>query len=77
MSDSELKRVYLQFARVYHPDVKKTGDKTKFQKLSAAYERLKADMAGYTLTEEDLFDMYKNRQKQKSSRQRQQEEYAE
>ena len=34
-------------------------------------------MAGYTLTEEDLFDMYKNRQKQTSQRRRQQEEYAE
>ena len=59
LSESELKRIYFQFAKIYHPDVQNTGDKTKFQKLTAAFDRLKADQAGYTLTDEDLFDMYK------------------
>ena len=61
LSESELKRIYLRFAKVYHPDVQKTGDKAKFQKLTEAYERLKADQAGFSLTEEDLFEMYKRR----------------
>ena len=30
LSESDLKKAYLQFARVYHPDVQGTGDKTKF-----------------------------------------------
>ena len=64
MSDGDLKRVYLQFAKVYHPDVQKSGNKVKFQKLTEAYERLKADKAGYTLTEEDLYDLYKNQKQQ-------------
>lgn len=59
LSDADLKRAYFQFAKVFHPDVQETGDKVKFQKLTEAYERLKADKAGYTLTEEDLYDLYK------------------
>ncbi len=76
LSESQLKKVYLQFAKVYHPDVKSTGDKIKFQKLTAAYDRLKADKAGYTLTEEDLYDLYKNKQKQENRQKSAQEEYA-
>lgn len=48
----------------YHPDVKETGNKLKFQKVQEAFERLKANQEGYTLTEEDLFSMYeKDRQR--------------
>lgn len=66
--------MYLQFARVYHPDVTRTGDKDKFQRLTAAYERLQADQAGYNLTEEDLYDLYKNSQREAEERERRRHE---
>ena len=57
-TDKELKQIYIWLARKYHPDVQITGDKMKFQKVQQAFERLKANKQGYTLTEEDLYDMY-------------------
>ena len=78
LSESDLKKVYLQFAKVYHPDVQPSGNKAKFQKLTDAYERIKADKAGYTLTEEDLYDMYKDSyEKAREEKMREEQEEAE
>jgi hypothetical protein len=40
-----------------------TGDKQKFQKVQEAYERLKAGQDGYTLSEDDLYDMYQQQRR--------------
>ncbi|CDW72600.1 UNKNOWN [Stylonychia lemnae] len=40
----------------------KTYYSEKFQKLQDAYSRLKAEQSGYTLTEEELYDMYEKQQ---------------
>lgn len=46
------------------PQVSDFGDdqsfQEKFQLLQEAYSRLKAELKGYTFTEEDLFNMYQN-----------------
>ena len=59
-TDEELKKIYLKLVKKYHPDVAKTGDKLKFQKVQEAYERLLAGSDGYTYTEEDLYNMYRD-----------------
>ena len=69
-NDQELKKIYLRLARKYHPDVAKTGDKITFQQVQQAYERLKAEREGYTLTEEDLQDMYASQMGNRYRRQR-------
>ncbi len=62
ITEPELKKAYLKLAKKYHPD-SPTGDKAKFQQVSDAYERLLQNNEGYTLTEEDLFEMYQKKRK--------------
>jgi molecular chaperone DnaJ len=57
LNDAELKKCYLALAKKYHPDTK-SGSTEKFQQVQAAFEKLSASKQGYTLTEEDLYDMY-------------------
>ena len=54
--------------------MKETGNKVKFQKLTEAYERIKADQAGYTLSEEDLYDLYKRDRRAASANQKPEED---
>ena len=62
-TEDDLKKLYLKLAKRYHPDVSKTGNKLKFQKVQEAYDRLQAGQDGYTYTEEDLYDMYTRQSK--------------
>jgi preprotein translocase subunit Sec63 len=42
---SEISKKYRQFARVYHPDNRDTGDEEKFKSVANAYEILKDEEA--------------------------------
>jgi DnaJ-class molecular chaperone len=62
-SEADIKRVYLRLVKKYHPDVE-GGSNTKFQEVQQAYERLRADSDGFSLTEEDIQSMYETKQPQ-------------
>jgi curved DNA-binding protein CbpA len=72
-SDADLKRVYLKLAMKYHPD-RQGGNKLKFQEVQQAFERLKAEKEGFTLSEEDIHRMYTSRQEQPQRQQKSDEE---
>ena len=58
MTEPQIKKMYLELAKLYHPD-RTNGSTEKFQQVQQAYEKLLAFKSGYTLTEEDLEQMYK------------------
>lgn len=39
-SEEELKKSYRKLSKIYHPDVKETGDEAKFKEIAEAYEIL-------------------------------------
>jgi DnaJ family protein C protein 25 len=42
---NEISKAYRHLARVYHPDIRETGDEDKFKIVANAYEILKDDEA--------------------------------
>lgn len=40
-SRNEISKNYRQLARIYHPDMRETGDEEMFKKIANAYETLK------------------------------------
>lgn len=65
-SKQDLKKGYLMLAKKYHPDTRDTGNQTKFVEVRDAYERLLQEKDGFTLSEEDLFQMYTAEQDKKA-----------
>jgi len=57
ISEEVLKKKYIEKAKEMHPD--RDGSNEQFTILQEAYSRLKAEMEGYNLSEEDIQEMYR------------------
>ncbi len=55
-SSEEIKKSYRKLSKIYHPDVKKTGDESRFKKIAEAYEILSSPEKKAKYENEGMFN---------------------